>query len=110
MTTQRDRRTLERWQEWLPHISMSCRGVEHRNLLASYKVTHADYLTRLLDAGISMRAIRRMRYDDPRQYSLTFCETLKVAIEQRTERLGRKPGVKRTKEQLDHARTQRNRT
>lgn len=110
MTTQRDRRTTERWHDWAATASLFVRGKDHRNHMAALKSIHTERLGRLLDAGVKMRSIRRMNYDTPMAGVMTFEQIFKLACENRDQCVGRRSGIKRTKEQLDHARTQRNRT
>ena len=92
-----------RWKEWEPLMTIDCRRVAGYlpypdnnpiDRLFRLKVHHRFLMVALLDAGVSWKAIRRGRLDDPLQNEDLFQFQIRAAIERRRTRLGRVKGVR----------------
>lgn len=87
-----------RWKEWEPLMVMLAREfMDPRAELARLKTFYYSRILALLDAGVSWKAIRHGRLDNPLRGEISYQLALRAAVERRRTRLGRVKGVHRVK-------------
>jgi hypothetical protein len=82
-----------RWEELKPWVLMEARkALDPADAFSYYREQHSRYLRRLLVAGITMKAVRNSKLDDPTETPSRFDLVLAEAMERRRARMGRVKG------------------
>lgn len=93
-----------RWDEWIPKVWMASRKMNNPRVFRELAAeTHTRRIAALRTRGITMRTIRRLNLDSPFLTEEQFSDALCQAVARRLPRMGRKPGVRRTQEEIHHA-------
>jgi|ERR1700680_292958 len=91
----RDSAIAGRWEtRWLPWCAIqSKRDPDPANALAQLKVTHRSRSVNCLNAGLAWTAILRSEIDSPLNGEVWFNAMLRLSVERRRSRMGRRKGV-----------------
>lgn len=98
LTSKKQQNVIDaRWKEWEPWMTILARKLDGRAPLIHLKCRYEHRMLALLGAGVSWKAIRHGRLDNPLLDDVDFRIALYAAVERRRTRLGRVKGVHRVR-------------
>lgn len=107
LTPQLEERINARWLVWHPWILMVARkrlpNVPIDVSLEAARTLHRARYVEILSHHIPVKTIKRQAIDDPRLDQVGFHIRIEEALRQRSFRMGRVKGVKRTHKQIKEA-------
>jgi hypothetical protein len=95
----RDSAISQRWEtRWLPWCAIAAkRDADPANALAQLKVTHRSRCVNCMNAGLAWTTILRSEIDSPLNGEVWFNAMLRLSVERRRSRMGRRKGYSKNK-------------
>lgn len=90
-----------RWSDWIPRVFIESRKMTSPKLFREhcYDLFHRRIVA-LISHDLPMRTIRHHELDSPFITEELFSDQLCKAVARRLPRLNRKPGIRRTREEI----------